>query len=155
MWYWNYEYPKADTSDQLRGFSFDSNIKPPEALQPGDLRQLAVDNEAVVPVNKVVRVLVTSDNVIHSFVVPAFGIRMDAVPGRMNETWFKAEREGVYYGQCSKLCGINHAYMPIAIRVVSEGKYAEWLAGAKKKFAASSSAPVRLAGASSATLDDR
>ncbi len=104
------------------------------------LRQLAVDNEAVVPVGKTIIVQVTSTDVIHSFTVPSFGIRIDAVPGRLNQTWFKAEREGVYYGQCSKLCGQDHAYMPIAFRVVSDADYATWLAGAKKKF--SSAAPA-------------
>jgi cytochrome c oxidase subunit 2 len=101
------------------------------------LRQLAVDNEAVVPVNKTVRLQVTADaiGVIHSFTVPSFGVRIDAVPGRLNETWFKAEREGLYYGQCSKLCGKDHAFMPIAIHVVSEDAYKAWLVDAKKKFA--------------------
>ncbi|MGO9133278.1 MAG: cytochrome c oxidase subunit II [Methylovirgula sp.] len=132
QWYWTYEYPK----DQGGGFNFDSYMKANEDLKPGDLRQLSVDNEAVVPVGKTVVVQVASSDVIHSFTVPSFGIRIDAVPGRLNETWFKAEREGVYYGQCSKLCGQNHAYMPIAFRVVSEQAYAAWLADAKKKFAA-------------------
>jgi cytochrome c oxidase subunit 2 len=114
-------------------------------LQPGELRQLAVDNEAVVPVGKVVRMQVTSTDVIHSFTIPSFGIRIDAVPGRLNETWFKAEREGLYYGQCSKICGKDHAYMPIAFRVVSEAQYAAWLADAKKKFASVSDGAVRFA----------
>jgi len=131
QWYWTYDYPK----DQGGGFTFDSYIKTPDELKPGELRQLAVDNEAVVPVGKTIIVQVTSSDVIHSFTVPSFGIRIDAVPGRLNQTWFKAEREGVYYGQCSKLCGQNHAYMPIAFRVVSEDEYQEWLATAKKKFA--------------------
>ncbi len=104
-------------------------------MKPGDIRQLSVDNEAVVPVGKVVHVLVTGADVIHSFTIPSFGIRIDAVPGRMNETWFKAEREGIYYGQCSKICGGNHAYMPIAFRVVSPEQYTAWLATAAKKFA--------------------
>jgi cytochrome c oxidase subunit II len=104
-----------------------------------------VDNEAVVPVGKVVHVQVTAADVIHSFAIPSFGVRVDAVPGRMNETWFKAEREGIYYGQCSKLCGKDHAFMPIAFRVVSEADYAAWLAEAKKKFAATNEAPVRFA----------
>ena len=89
-------------------------------LKPGQLRLLAVDNEMVVPVNKVVHVLVTGADVIHSFTVPSFGIRMDAIPGRINETWFKATAEGVFYGQCSELCGKDHAFMPIAVRVVNE-----------------------------------
>jgi cytochrome c oxidase subunit 2 len=142
QWYWSYEYPK----DQ-GGFGFDSFLKPDKDLQPGEPRLLAVDNEAVVPVNKVVRVQVTAADVIHSFVIQAFGIRIDAVPGRLNETWFKAKREGIYYGQCSKLCGKDHAFMPIAFRVVSEKDYAAWLEDAKKKFA-SNAAPVTLAGLS-------
>ena len=131
QWYWTYEYPP----DQGGGFSFDSYIKDPGDLKPGDIRQLAVDNEAVVPVNKTVLVQVTATDVIHCFVVQSFGVRIDAVPGRLNQTWFKAEREGTYYGQCSKLCGEDHAYMPIAFRVVSQDEYTAWLAEAKKKFA--------------------
>ena len=104
-------------------------------LKPGQLRLLSVDNEMVVPVNKVVRVLVTGADVIHSFSVPSFGIKIDAIPGRLNETWFKAEREGMYYGQCSQLCGRDHAFMPIAVHVVSEKEYTAWLDQAKKKFA--------------------
>ena len=95
-----------------------------------------MDNEAVVPVGKKIRVQVTASDVIHSFTIPAFGIRIDAVPGRLNETWFLPERIGMYYGQCSKICGKDHAYMPIAFRVVSEKDYADWLAQAPKKFAA-------------------
>lgn len=138
QWYWTYQYPK----DQGGGFTFDSYLKSPDEMKPGDIRQLAVDNEAVVPVGKTVIVQVTSSDVIHSFTVPSFGVRIDAIPGRLNQTWFKAEREGVYYGQCSKLCGQNHAYMPIAFRVVSQQEYTAWLAGAKKKFA--SSTPAKL-----------
>ncbi len=96
----------------------------------------------VVPVNKVVRVLVTGADVIHSFSVPSFGIKIDAIPGRLNETWFKAEREGMYYGQCSQLCGRDHAFMPIAVHVVSEKEYTAWLAQAKKKYADSDTAPA-------------
>ena len=103
--------------------------------KPGQPRLLAVDNEMVVPVNKVVKVLVTGADVIHSFAVPSFGIKIDAIPGRINETWFKAEREGMYYGQCSQLCGRDHAFMPIAVHVVSEKEYTAWLEQAKKKFA--------------------
>ncbi len=134
QWHWSYEYPK----DQGGGFSFDSFMKAEDQIKPenGDIRLLSVDNEVVVPVNKTVVLQVTSADVIHSFVIQSFGIRIDAVPGRMNETWFKAEREGVYYGQCSKLCGKDHAFMPIAFRVVSDDKYQAWLADAKKKFAA-------------------
>ncbi len=98
-------------------------------------RLLAVDNEIVVPVNKVVRLQVTASDVMHAFAMPSLGIKRDAVPGRLNETWFRANREGVYYGQCSELCGTNHAFMPAAIRVVSADRYAAWLEEAKKKFA--------------------
>ena len=131
QWNWTYAYPK-DQGD----FDFLSSIKGDADLKAGDIRLLSVDNEAVVPVNKTIRVQVTATDVIHSFTVPSFGIRVDAVPGRLNETWFKAEREGMYYGQCSKICGKDHAYMPIAVRVVSEQQYQAWLADAKKKFAA-------------------
>ncbi len=98
-------------------------------------RLLAVDNEMVVPVNKNIRVITTAADVIHAFAVPSFGIKIDSIPGRINETWFKATREGVYYGQCSELCGKNHAFMPIAVRVVSEADYTAWLEQAKKKYA--------------------
>jgi cytochrome c oxidase subunit 2 len=134
QWYWSYAYPK----DQGGGFSFDSLMKPEDQIDTanGDIRLLSVDNEAVVPVGKKIRVQVTASDVIHSFTIPAFGIRIDAVPGRLNETWFLPERVGAYYGQCSKICGKDHAYMPIAFRVVSEKDYADWLAQAQKKFAA-------------------
>jgi cytochrome c oxidase subunit II len=132
QWYWTYAYP----ANQGGGFDFDSYIKADKDLQPGELRQLAVDNAAVVPVNKTVLVQVTATDVIHSFTVPSFGVRIDAVPGRLNQTWFRATKEGMYYGQCSKLCGENHAYMPIAFRVVSAADYAAWLTEAKKKFSA-------------------
>jgi cytochrome c oxidase subunit II len=89
----------------------------------------------VVPVNKTVRVITTGSDVIHAFAVPSFGIKIDSIPGRINETWFKVAREGVYYGQCSELCGKDHAYMPIAVRVVSEQAFAAWVEEAKKKYA--------------------
>jgi cytochrome c oxidase subunit 2 len=130
-WYWGYEYPQ----DQ-GGFKFDSNMVQDADLQPGQPRLLAVDNEMVVPVNKVVKIQVTAADVLHSFAVPSFGFKIDAIPGRLNEAWFKADREGVYYGQCSELCGNGHPYMPIAVRVVSEQQYSAWLEEAKQKFAA-------------------
>ena len=137
QWYWTYAYPK----DQNGGFEFDSNLLDQSKLAAGKLKLLDVDNEAVVPVGKAIRLQITADavGVIHSFTIPALGVRMDAVPGRLNEAWFKAEKEGIYYGQCSKLCGKDHAYMPIAFRVVSQQAYAAWLADAKKKFASASS----------------
>jgi cytochrome c oxidase subunit II len=128
-WNWKYEYPDA-------GFEYDSLIVPEKDLAPGQPRLLTVDNELVVPVNKVVRVLVTGFDVIHSFAVPSFGIKIDAIPGRLNETWFTATKEGWYYGQCSELCGKDHAFMPIAVHVVSGSEYNAWLEQAKKKFAA-------------------
>jgi cytochrome c oxidase subunit II len=130
QWYWNYEYPDNK-------FDFNSYMLDDKERKPDQPRLLAVDNELVVPVNKVVRVLVTADakGVIHAFAVPSFGVKIDAVPGRLNETWFKAVREGMYYGQCSELCGKDHAFMPIAVRVVSDQEYATWLEQAKKKFA--------------------
>jgi cytochrome c oxidase subunit II len=130
QWYWNYEYPDSK-------FDFNSYMLDDKERKPDQPRLLAVDNELVVPVNKVVRVLVTADakGVIHAFAVPSFGVKIDAVPGRLNETWFKAVREGMYYGQCSELCGKDHAFMPIAVRVVSEKDYAIWLEASKKKYA--------------------
>jgi cytochrome c oxidase subunit 2 len=104
-------------------------------LKENQPRLLAVDNELVVPVNKVVKVLITANDVLHAWALPAFGVKRDAVPGRINETWFKAEKVGTYYGQCSELCGIKHAFMPITVRVVSEDEYNEWLMDAKVKFA--------------------
>ena len=146
QWFWSYEYPK----DQDGGFAYDSYLVKDEDLKPGMIRQLSVDNEAVVPVNKTIHLLVTGADVIHGFVVPSFLVRIDAVPGRMNESWFRAEKEGIYYGQCSKLCGKDHAFMPIAFRVVSDKDYQAWLQDAKKKFASNDNhapTPVRLAGA--------
>jgi cytochrome c oxidase subunit II len=131
QWYWSYKYPE----DQGGGFGFDQLMKPEAELKPGDLRLLAVDNEAVVPVNEVIRVQLTANDVIHAFGIPAFGVRMDAIPGRLNQTWFKIEKEGVYYGQCFFICGKDHAYMPIAIRAVSRPDYEKWLIEAKQKFA--------------------
>jgi cytochrome c oxidase subunit 2 len=140
QWYWSWKYPE----DQGGGFGFDQMMIPESELQPGQLRLLAVDNEAVVPVNEVIKVQLTSTDVIHAFGVPSFGVRMDAIPGRLNQTWFKVEKEGVYYGQCYFICGKDHAYMPIAIRAVSRPEYEKWLAEAKQKFAKNDS-PVRVA----------
>ncbi len=140
QWYWSYKYAE----DQGGGFGFDQMMIPDADLKPGQLRLLAVDNEAVVPVNEVVRVQLTSNDVIHAFGVPSFGVRMDAIPGRLNQTWFKIEKEGVYYGQCYFICGKDHAFMPIVIRAVSRPDYEKWLVEAKQKFAASDS-PVRVA----------
>jgi len=130
QWHWNYGYPKSDG-----GFSFDSLIKDDKDLKPGDIRLLSVDNAAYVPVGKVVEVDVVSQDVIHSFSVPSFGVKIDAIPGRLNKAWFKADHEGVFYGQCSNICGIDHAFMPVEIHVVSQDAYQAWLEGARKQFA--------------------
>ena len=124
QWYWSYAYPDNGK------FEFDSLM-----IQDKQPRLLGVDNEMVVPVNKVVRVQTTGADVIHAFAVPAFGIKIDAIPGRLNETWFKATKTGMFYGQCSELCGKDHAFMPIAVRVVTDQEFAAWVADAKKKFA--------------------
>jgi cytochrome c oxidase subunit 2 len=136
QWYWSYAYPDNGK------FEFDSLMaaeKPP--------RLLGVDNEMVVPVNKVIRVQTTGADVIHSFAVPAFGIKIDAIPGRLNETWFQATKTGMFYGQCSELCGKDHAFMPIAVRVVSDQEFAAWVETAKKKFAANPANSFASAGA--------
>ncbi len=124
QWYWSYEYPQNDVS---KTFTYDSYMIEDKDLKPGQLRLLEVDNRAMVPVNTTVRILVTSTDVLHSFAVPSLGIKKDAVPGRINETWFRIAKEGVYYGQCSELCGTRHGFMPIAIHVVSKAQYDEWL----------------------------
>jgi cytochrome c oxidase subunit 2 len=136
QWFWSYSYPDNGN------FEFDSLMVADKDLKPGQPRLLAVDNEMVVPVNKVVHVLVTGADVIHSFAVPSFGIRIDAIPGRLNETWFKATKEGMFYGQCSELCGKDHSFMPIAVRVVNDKEFTAWIASAKQKFAGVERAPA-------------
>ena len=128
QWYWGYEYPDEN-------IIFDSYMIEDKDLKENQPRLLAVDNELVVPVNKVIKVLITANDVLHAWALPSFGVKRDAVPGRINETWFKAEKVGTYYGQCSELCGIKHAFMPIEVRVVTEEEYQEWLLDAKLKFA--------------------
>jgi cytochrome c oxidase subunit 2 len=152
QWYWSWEYPK-----DAGGFGFDSFMLDDQqrmaAINGGKIkaeeapRLLAVDNEAVVPVGKVVRLQVTAADVIHKFALPAFGLKLDAIPGRLNETWFKADKEGIFYGQCSFICGQNHAFMPIAIRVVSPERYAAWLEDAKKRYASAPTGSTRVAAA--------
>jgi cytochrome c oxidase subunit 2 len=124
QWYWSYAYPDNGK------FEFDSLMA--QDKQP---RLLGVDNEMVVPVNKVIRVQTTGADVIHAFTVPSFGIKIDSIPGRLNETWFKATKVGMYYGQCSELCGKDHAFMPIAVKVVTDQEFATWVEAAKKKYA--------------------
>ena len=128
QWYWGYEYPDQN-------IAFDANMIDTKNLKSNQPRLLETDNHVVVPVNKVVKVLITANDVLHAWAVPSFGVKRDAVPGRINETWFKAEKEGVYYGQCSELCGSRHAFMPITVRVVSDKQYSEWLKESKIKFA--------------------
>lgn len=136
QWYWSYAYPDNGK------FEFDSLMS-----QEKKPRLLGVDNEMVVPVNKVVRVQVTGADVIHAFALPAFGVKIDAIPGRLNETWFKATKTGMFYGQCSELCGKDHAFMPIAIRVVNDQEFASWVETAKKKFATNPANSYASAGA--------
>lgn len=134
QWYWHYDYPDHG------GFGFDSYMKKDEDLKPGDHRLLAVDNRLVVPVDTNIRVLLTGADVIHAFAVPAFGIKRDAMPGRLNETWFNATRTGTFYGQCSELCGVGHGYMPIAVDVVSKDDFAKWVKAKQKEAGVSESA---------------
>ena len=133
QWYWSYEYPDAGD------LAFDSNIIPDEEIDAskGQIRLLEVDNRIAIPVDTTIRVLMTSDDVLHNWAVPAFGIKMDTVPGRINESWIRvpAARAGVYRGQCSELCGVNHGYMPIVIEAKSKQDFAKWLDKAKKEFA--------------------
>ena len=128
QWYWGYEYPDEN-------IIFDSYMIEEKDLKPGQPRLLTVDNEIFVPVDKVVKVLITANDVLHAWALPSFGVKRDAVPGRVNETWFKADRLGTFYGQCSELCGIKHAFMPITVNVVSQEEYDKWLLDAKVKFA--------------------
>ncbi|MCH1568593.1 MAG: cytochrome c oxidase subunit II [Alphaproteobacteria bacterium] len=140
QWYWGYEYP--DHGD----FAFDSLMLTDD--ERGDQpRLLATDTAMVVPVDTTVRVIVTAADVLHAFAMPAFGLKMDAVPGRLNETWFKAEKTGTFYGQCSELCGIRHAFMPIRIKVVSKVEFAEWVEEAQIEYAEIDSADAMVASA--------
>jgi len=141
QWFWTYEYPGAQA-----GFTYDSlGLSDADDAKAGKPRLLGVDNPIYVPVNKVVEVQTMGADVIHSWAMPQMGVKMDAVPGRINKTWFKATKEGVFYGQCSELCGARHAYMPIELHVVSQADYDAWLAGAKKKFAAIENDTTRVA----------
>jgi cytochrome c oxidase subunit II len=141
QWYWSYNYPDNGN------FEFDSILVEDKDLKPDQPRLLTVDNEMVVPVSKVVHVLVTGADVIHSFAVPSFGIKIDAVPGRLNDTWFKATSEGRFHGQCSELCGKDHAFMPITVRVVNDAEFAAWVAQEKKNAGLDRAAPTTLAAA--------
>lgn len=130
QWYWGYEYPEHD------GLSYMSNLIPDKSIDPSknQVRMLSVDNPVILPVDTNVQILVTSSDVIHSFSVPAFGVKTDAIPGRLNETWVRIERPGTYFGQCSQLCGQNHAYMPIEVRAVPKEDFDAWAAAAAKSY---------------------
>lgn len=129
QWYWSYSYPDHG------GFEFDSFIVPDDELKKGQPRLLTVDNPVVLPAGTNVRLLMTSNDVIHNWAVPSFGIKLDTVAGRTNETWVNINKEGDYYGMCSELCGVNHAYMPIHVKAVSKADFAKWVETAKKEFA--------------------
>ncbi len=152
QWYWTYEYP--DHGD----LTFDAIMIPDEDIQEGQLRLLETDNRLVLPVQTNIRILVTAADVLHAWAIPAFGIKMDAVPGRINETWVRIEHEGVYYGQCSELCGIYHGFMPITVEAVAKEAFAEWVEKAKEEFAEEPAptpvrAPVRVVTAEAPSVD--
>jgi cytochrome c oxidase subunit 2 len=121
QWYWSYEYPDNG------GVSFASNLVQEKDLKPGQLRLLTTDNPVVLPVDTNIKILTTSTDVIHSWAVPAFGVKMDANPGKLNETWVRIDKEGTFYGQCSEICGQGHGYMPIQVQAVSKQAFAEWV----------------------------
>ena len=137
QWYWGYEYPDEN-------IIFESYMIETKDLKENQPRLLTVDHEVVVPVNKVIKVLITANDVLHAWALPSFGVKRDAVPGRINETWFKADKIGTYYGQCSELCGIKHAFMPITVNVVSQDEYEKWLLDAKQKFAKKERSNIKL-----------
>jgi cytochrome c oxidase subunit 2 len=136
QWYWSYSYP--DHGD----FTFDSIIVPDEELKEGQPRMLTVDNRVVLPVDTNIRILLTGEDVIHSWAVPSIGVKVDATPGRINERWVRINQEGVYYGMCSELCGVNHAYMPIEVHAVSKEAFAEWVGQAREEFASRENRPA-------------
>ncbi|MDB2415132.1 cytochrome c oxidase subunit II [Rickettsiales bacterium] len=121
QWYWGYQYPDHGN------ISFDSNLLQEDELKEGDIRLLSVDNKVVLPIGKNIRIQLTAADVIHAWAIPALGVRMDAVPGRLNETWVRIEKPGIYYGQCSELCGVGHGFMPIAVEAVSEEDFKKWV----------------------------
>lgn len=129
QWYWGYEYPDHG------GIAFDSRMIPTEDLGPNDKRLLSTDTKVVLPIETDIAILVTANDVIHSWAIPAFGVKIDAVPMRTNETWFRIEKPGVYYGQCSEICGKDHAFMPIEIHAVTKEEFEEWVEKAKEEFA--------------------
>ncbi|WP_029013700.1 cytochrome c oxidase subunit II [Niveispirillum irakense] len=139
QWYWSFEYPDHE------GMEFEARMIEDKDLKPGQPRLLEVDQRVIVPVDTDVRVLVTAADVIHSFAVPSLGVKKDAMPGRLNETWFRATREGVFYGQCSEICGTGHGYMPIAVEAVSKERFQAWLGQQKQALNNNGSVPTQLA----------
>ncbi len=137
--FWSYEYPDHGN------FTFDSTMLDDDELKEGQPRLLETDNRVVLPVGTNIRVLLTSADVIHSWAVPSLGLKTDTVPGRTNETWVQIDREGIFYGQCSELCGVGHAFMPIAIQAVSKEAFLKWVENAKKEFASVDDEPLRVA----------
>ena len=129
QWYWEYQYPEYED------LSFESYLVPDDELKDGEPRLLTVDNRLVLPVNKNIHVLITAGDVLHSFAMPSLGVKRDAVPGRLNETWMKIDRPGIYRGQCSEICGTGHGYMPVVIEALSENDFAAWVNEAKNEFA--------------------
>lgn len=136
QWYWSYEYPDHGN------FTFDANLVPEEDLKPGQLRLMDTDNPVVLPVGKKIRLLMTSTDVLHAWAITAFGVRLDNVPGRTNETWVQIDKPGTYYGYCSELCGTGHSYMPIMVKAVPAAEFDGWVEKAKKEFARVDEAPA-------------
>ncbi|WP_420854559.1 cytochrome c oxidase subunit II [Sneathiella marina] len=139
QWYWGYEYTDEDD------LAFEAVMLEEDELKPGQPRLLATDNAIVLPVDTNIRVLVTAEDVLHAWAMPALGVKMDAVPGRLNETWMRIEKTGTYYGQCSELCGTRHGFMPIMVKAVSKEDYAKWLVEAKKEFASGDAPAIKFA----------
>ena len=148
QWYWSYQYP--DHGD----FEFDAYMVAEEDLQDGQKRLLDTDNVVVLPVDTNVRLLITASDVLHAFALPAMGIKLDAVPGQVNETWLRINEEGTYYGQCSELCGTGHSYMPITVKAVSMAEFEDWIAQAKVEFASEETERNDLRVAETATAVD-
>jgi cytochrome c oxidase subunit II len=136
QWYWSYAYPDQG------GIAFDSNIIQPQNLKPGQKRLLDVDNPLVIPANTNIRVQITGTDVIHSFFVPSFGVQEYAIIGRLNEAWMNVLQPGTYYGECNQICGVNHAFMPIEVQVLSKDDFQKWLVSAKEKFATATPQPA-------------
>jgi len=139
QWYWSYVYPDHGN------FTFDAIMKQDDELEPGEPRLLATDNYMVIPVNTKIKLQVTAEDVLHSWALPAFGVKIDAIPGRLNEVWIEVKETGTFYGQCSELCGYGHGFMPIAVKVVSREEFDAWVKEAQEQFARADEAAVRVA----------